>query len=86
MKSYLILIRITKITATIIAMDYVQVDILMADQLEVGDFILLENEVVSIINISSLADGYVLEIENDFGEREIVDIEEDSYFPLMILQ
>lgn len=67
-------------------MDYVQVDILMADQLEVGDFILLENEVVSIINISSLADGYVLEIENDFGEREIVDIEEDSYFPLMILQ
>ena len=67
-------------------MDYVQVDILMADQLEVGDFILLENEVVSIINISSLPDGYVLEIENDFGEREIVDIEEDSYFPLMILQ
>ena len=67
-------------------MDYVKVDILTAGQLEVDDLILVGNDVVSIVEIVSLRDGYTLEIINDFGEREVIEVEEYEQFDLMMLQ
>ena len=71
---------------TIEVMDYVKVDILTAGQLEVDDLILIDDEVVSIVEIISLADGYTLEVINDFGEREVIQVEEYQQFDLMMLQ
>jgi hypothetical protein len=71
---------------TIDVMDYVKVDILTAGQLEVDDLILVGNDVVSIVEIVSLRDGYTLEIINDFGEREVIEVEEYEQFDLMMLQ
>jgi hypothetical protein len=71
---------------TIDVMDYVKVDILTAGQLEVDDLILVGDDVVSIVEIVSLRDGYTLEIINDFGEREVIEVEEYQQFDLMILQ
>jgi hypothetical protein len=71
---------------TIDVMDYVKVDILTAGQLEVDDLILVGDEVVSIVEIVSLADGYTLEIINDFGEREVIEVGEYQQFDLMMLQ
>jgi hypothetical protein len=71
---------------TIEIMDYVKVDILTAGQLEVDDLILVEDEVVSIVEIVSLADGYTIEVINDFGEREVIQVEEYQQFDLMMLQ
>jgi hypothetical protein len=71
---------------TIDVMDYVKVDILTAGQLEVDDLILVGDEVVSIVEIISLRDGYTLEIINDFGEREVIEVEEYQQFDLMMLQ
>jgi hypothetical protein len=71
---------------TIEIMDYVKVDILTAGQLEVDDLILIDDEVVSIVEIISLADGYTLEVINDFGEREVIQVEEYQQFDLMMLQ
>jgi hypothetical protein len=71
---------------TIDVMDYVKVDILTAGQLEVDDLILVGDEVVSIVEILSLRDGYTLEIINDFGEREVIEVEEYQQFDLMMLQ
>ena len=71
---------------TIDVMDYVKVDILTAGQLEVDDLILVNDEVVSIVEIISLADGYTIEIINDFGEREVIEVEEYQQFNLMMLQ
>jgi ribosome maturation factor RimP len=71
---------------TIQIVDYVKVDILNAGQLEVDDCILIGNEVVSIVDIVSLPDGYVLEVVNDFGERDHVEVAEFDQFDLMILQ
>ena len=62
-------------SATIMNMEYVKVDILTSGQLEVDDLILVDNEVVSIVEIISLADGYTIEVINDFGEREIIEVE-----------
>lgn len=71
---------------TIAIMDYVKVDILTAGQLEVDDLILVDDEVVSIVEIISLADGYTIEVINDFGEREVIQVEEYQQFYLMMLQ
>jgi hypothetical protein len=71
---------------TIDVMDYVKVDILTAGQLEVDDLILVGDDVVSIVEIISLADGYTIEIINDFGEREVIEVEEYQQFNLMMLQ
>jgi hypothetical protein len=71
---------------TMMDMEYVKVDILTAGQLEVDDLILVGDEVVSIVEIISLADGYTLEIINDFGEREVIEVGEYQQFDLMMLQ
>jgi hypothetical protein len=72
--------------ATIMNMDYVKVDILTSGQLEVDDLIVVNNEVVSIVEIISLRDGYTLEIINDFGEREVIEVGEYDQFDLIMLQ
>ena len=70
---------------TIQIVDYVKVDILTAGQLMVDDCILINDEVVSIVDIISLSDGYTLEVVNDFGESEIIEVGEYDQFDLMIL-
>ena len=67
-------------------MDYVKADILTAGQLMVDDCIQIGDEVVSIAEIVSLTDGYTLEVVNDFGERDIIEVGEYAQFDLMVLQ
>ena len=69
-----------------ITMDYRLVDVLNADQLEVGDLIGLGEDIVKIISIASTEDGFNLSIENEFGEREIIEILDDEQFELFILE
>jgi hypothetical protein len=71
---------------TIALMDYYKVDILTAGQLMIDDCILFGDEVVSIVEIVSLPDGYTLEVVNDFGEREVIEVGEYDQFDLMMLQ
>jgi hypothetical protein len=70
---------------TIMNMDYRLVDTLNADQLEVDDLIGLGDEVVKIIFISPMKHGYALTYENEYGERDIVDINDDEQFELFVL-
>ena len=72
--------------ATIMNMEYVKVDILTSGQLEVDDLIQVGDEVVSIVEIISLPDGYTIEIINDFGEREVIQVGEYEQFDLIMLQ
>jgi hypothetical protein len=66
-------------------MEYVKVDVLTSGQLEVDDLIQVGDEVVSIVEIISLRDGYTIEIINDFGEREVIEVGEYDQFDLMLL-
>jgi hypothetical protein len=70
----------------ILIMDYYKVDVLTAGQLMVDDNILVDDEVVCITEITSLADGYTLEIINDFGERDTIEVAEYQQFDLMMLK
>ena len=71
---------------TIAIVDYVKADVLTSGQLMVDDCILIGNEVVSIAEIVSLPDGYTLEVVNDFGERDVIEVGEYEQFDLMVLQ
>lgn len=73
-------------SATIIDMeeDFRMVDVLNADQLEEGDLIGIAGEIVKVISIAPLHYGYSLMIENNFGEKDIVDISEDDRFELFL--
>ena len=64
--------------------DFRMVDVLNADQLEVGDLIGISNEIVKVLSISPLHYGYSLMIENNFGEKDVIDISEDERFELFL--
>ena len=71
---------------TLISMDYRFVDILNADQLEVGDLIGLGIiGIVEIISITPTKDGFTLVINNEFDEKEDVEIFDNEKFELYIL-
>ena len=72
-------------TATIKTMDYVHVDILNSDQLEVGDLIDVNDEIVKILSIESVRYGFVLLVENEFGETETIDAYDDEQFDFYII-
>ena len=67
-------------------MDYKKVDVLTAGQLMIDDAILIADEIVSISDIQSLVDGYILEVVNDFGERDTIEVGEYDQFDLMMLE
>ena len=69
-----------------LTMDYRLVDILNADQLEVEDLIGVADEVVKIISIASLPEGFSLEVENEFGEKDFIEVNYDEQFELFILE
>ena len=73
-------------TATIIDMDYRLVDVLNADQLEIDDLIGLNEDIVKVISIASTKTGFELEIENEFGERDTIEIADEEQFELFILE
>jgi len=74
-------------SATLTSMDYRFVDILNADQLEVGDLIGLDIVgIVEIISITPTRNGFLLVIENEFNEKEDVEISDDEKFELFILE
>jgi len=64
--------------------DFTMVDVLNADQLEVGDLIGIGNEIVKVLSISPLHYGYSLMIENNFSEKDVIEISEDDRFELFI--
>ena len=71
---------------TIIDMDYVLVDFLNADQLEVDDLIGIDGEVVRILSISPLRYGYAVTFENEFGEKDVIDFNDDEQINLYVMQ
>jgi hypothetical protein len=67
-------------------MDYIIVDTLTASQLENDDMISIEDEIVRLISIEDGAgDTFILEIENDFGESNLIIVDYDDKFDLYML-
>ena len=72
---------------TLNTMEYRFVDVLNADQLEVGDLIGLGIVgIVEIISITPTKNGFLLVISNEFDEKEDCEIGDDEKFELYILE
>jgi hypothetical protein len=69
-----------------LTMDYRFVDVLNADQLEEGDLIGIADEVVKIVSITPMKDGFAIVHENEFGEKDVLEIFDDERFELFILE
>ena len=69
-----------------LTMDYRLIDVLNADQLEVDDLIGLGDDVVKIISITSTKNGFTAIVENDFNEKEEIEIADEEQFELFIYQ
>ena len=69
-----------------LTMDYRMVDVLNSDQLEVNDLIGLGDEVVKVLFITPTKIGFDLLIENEFGEKDSIEIADDEQFELFILE
>ncbi len=70
-----------------LTMDYRFVDILNADQLEAGDLIALGIiGIVKVISTTPTKNGFSIVIENEFNEKEDVEILDDEKFELFVLE
>jgi len=72
-------------TATITSMDYYLADVLNSDQLEINDLIGLGSEVVKILLIQPTKTGLLLTIENEFGEKDEVEIKDEDKIELYVI-
>jgi hypothetical protein len=70
---------------TIKTMEYAFVDILNVDQLMVDDLVEIEDDIVQIIAITSLSNGYAIGYQNDFGEKELVEVDDYAQFNLYVM-
>ena len=71
---------------TMIAMELIHADNLQPDQLMLGDLIKIGDDIVEVIFIESdsTGDNYDIEIENEFGEREIIQYAYTDLIPFYV--
>ncbi len=67
-------------------MEYAFVDVLNVDQLMIDDLIEVEGDIVQVIAITSLSDGFAIGYENDFGEKELLEVDDYAQFNLYVLK
>ena len=71
---------------TMLIMDYVHVDNLAVDQLMENDLVEISGEVVQIIAISPIKNGYAITFENEFGEKDILEFDDYAIFKLYVMR
>ena len=78
--------RVSIKQATMLVMDYRMVDVLNANQLEENDLIGIAESVVKIISITPTKEGFILIHEDEYGEKDVLEIFDDEQFELFILE
>jgi hypothetical protein len=71
---------------TMTDMELVHADNLTPDQLMLGDLIKIDDDIVEVIFIESdsTGDNYDIQIENEFGEREVMQYSYTDSIPLYV--
>jgi len=65
-----------------LTMNYRLVDTLQAFQLEEGDLVDIGGDICKIISKQDTKDGYALIFEDEFGEKDVLEIFDDEIFYL----
>jgi hypothetical protein len=71
-------------TATMIDMDYRLVDRLGVDQVMENDLVEINDEIVQVIKIESVKNGFEITYQNEFGEKETTEFNDSKIFDLYV--
>lgn len=72
--------------ATMLSMKLQHVDVLNVDQLEIDDFIELdENEIVQVLKIETTKDSYIIHYLDEYDEDGIVEVNDNASFNWYVL-
>lgn len=73
-------------SATMLSMKLQHVDILNVDQLEIDDYIELdENEIVQVLQIETTKDSYIIHYLDEYDEDGVVEVNDDARFNWYVL-
>lgn len=70
---------------TIKNMEFIKIDVLNVDQLEIGDLIQIDDDIVQVCEVVPLNDGYAITYSNDFGEKDLIEVDDYATFDLYIV-
>lgn len=72
--------------ATMLSMKLQHIDILNVDQLEIDDFIELdENEIVQVLKIETTKNSYIIHYLDEYDEDGIVEVDDNASFNWYVL-
>ena len=71
-------------TATMIDMDYRLVDRLGVDQVMVDDLVEINDEIVQVLSIESIKTGFVINYQNEFGEKDFAEFNDSDVIDLYV--
>jgi hypothetical protein len=63
-------------------MDFKKVDTLNVDQLEIDDFISVNGEIVQVVGITPLSDGYAIMYLDNYEESDLIEVDDYATFNL----
>ena len=65
---------------TMISMEFKKVDVLNVDQLEVDDYISVNGDIVQVVSITPLPDGYAIMYLDNYDETDLIEVDDYATF------
>lgn len=72
-------------SATMINMNLKKVDVLNVDQLEIDDYIEINDEVVQVTGITPLPNGYAIMFLDSYDEEDLIEVDDYTTFNWYVL-
>ena len=74
-----------KMGATMLNMEFKKVDVLNVDQIEVDDFISVNDEIVQVTGITPLPNGYAIMFLDSYDEEDMIEVDDYASFKWYVL-
>jgi len=71
--------------ATMLNMEFKKVDVLNVDQLEVDDYISIQDEIVQVTGITPLPNGYAIMFLDSYDEEDLIEVDDYASFKWYVL-
>ena len=74
-----------KMGATMLNMEFKKVDVLNVDQIEIDDFIYVNDEIVQVTGITPLPNGYAIMFLDSYDEEDMIEVDDYASFKWYVL-
>jgi hypothetical protein len=65
---------------TMVNMEFKKVDVLNVDQLEIDDYISVNGDIVQVVSITPLPDGYAIMYLDNYDETDLIEVDDYATF------